>query len=257
MDTVDVSLPPENNSAKAGIATKSRQFLFGILPSIGWIVLYFVLQILCTAIFIAAGVGGGSLSGAANGDTKGVAVLWGLVVSATIQIGLLILYLKKDDRYHRIGLDSFGSMSFARTAGLAFVLILTAMIANLLYATYVIPGIGMQADMAKMLADIPRTPVNIALGFLAIAVAAPIVEELLFRGLLQNALARFIPFWGAILLSSLVFAAVHGQPYAIPGLMSLSIAFGYLYHRTGSLRTNIILHMLNNSAALLLTQSMV
>lgn len=257
MDNAEISLPPESKAAKTGFGAKLVQFLRGILPSIGWIVLYFVLQILCTAVLIAAGVGGGSLAGAASGDTKGVAVLWGLVISAIIQIGLLALYLKKDGRYHRIGLDSFGKMPFAQTIGLAFVLILTAMIANFLYATYVIPGIGMQADMAKMLAEIPRTPLNIALGFGAIAIAAPIVEELLFRGLLQNALARFIPVWPAILLSSLVFAAVHGQPYAIPGLMSLSIAFGYLYHRTGSLRTNIILHMLNNSAALLLTQSMI
>jgi membrane protease YdiL (CAAX protease family) len=36
--------------------------------------------------------------------------------------------------------------------------------------------------------------------------------------------------------------------------MTLSIAFGYLYHRTGSLRTNFILHMANNVFALLMTQ---
>jgi len=59
---------------------------------------------------------------------------------------------------------------------------------------------------------------------------------------------------GGILLSSFLFAVVHMQLYAIPGLMSLSIAFGYLYHRTGSLRTNIILHMANNAFALVVSQ---
>jgi uncharacterized protein len=114
----------------------------------------------------------------------------------------------------------------------------------------------MQEEMAKILASIPRTPMNIAAGFFAIAIAAPLVEELLFRGLLQNSLARHMPIWGAIILSSLCFAAVHLQPYAIPGLMSLSIAFGYLYHRTGSLRMNILLHMANNAFALLITQGL-
>ena len=38
--------------------------------------------------------------------------------------------------------------------------------------------------------------------------------------------------------------------------MSLSIAIGYLYHRTGSLRMNIALHMANNAVALALTQGM-
>ena len=237
--------------------TRIVAFLRGMLPSFGWISLYFALQLVCMTIMFAAGVGGSDLASAAKGEGRGVAVLWGLVLSAVIQIGLLGLYLRRNDRFRTIGLDSFGRLSFAKTTGLAVVLIFAAMVANFLYATYVIPGIGMQEDMAKMLASIPRTPANIAAGFFAIAIAAPLVEELLFRGLLQNALGRFIPIWAAILLSSLAFAAVHLQPYAIPGLMTLSIAFGYLYHRTGSLRTNILLHMLNNSAALLLTQSTV
>jgi membrane protease YdiL (CAAX protease family) len=99
------------------------------------------------------------------------------------------------------------------------------MIFNFIYATYVIPGVGMQEGIAKVLADIDRTPLNMATIFFAIAIAAPIVEELLFRGLLQNALAKYMPIWGAILLSSFLFALVHLQLYAIPALMSLSIAF--------------------------------
>ncbi len=217
----------------------------GILPTIGWIILYFVLQITCTAIFIAIG------------EPRGLAVLWGIVSSAIIQLLLMFLYLRKDSRLKKIGLDTFGTMSLTRTFGLAFILVVGAMLFNFLYAHYVIPGIGMQEEMAKMLASIPRTPVNIIAGFFAFAIAAPLVEELLFRGFLQNAFARFLPIWAAILLSSFAFAMVHLQPYAIPGLMSLSIAFGYLYYRTGSLRTNILLHILNNTAALLLTQAVV
>ncbi len=173
-----------------------------------------------------------------------VVILWGLVLSALVQLLLMWLYLRKPGRIQPL-----------RAVGLAFLLIVAAMIFNFVYATYVIPGVGMQEEMAKMLAAIPRTPTNIAAGLFAIAIAAPLVEELLFRGLLQNALARRMPIWGAIILSSLIFAAVHLQPYAIPGLMSLSIAFGYLYHRTGSLRMNILLHMANNAFALMLTQS--
>ena len=80
--------------------------------------------------------------------------------------------------------------------------ILTAMAFNYVYATYLIPGIGMQDEMSKILAAIARSPLNIAAMFFAIVVAAPVVEELLFRGMLQNALAKYLPIWGAILLSS-------------------------------------------------------
>lgn len=229
----------------------------GILPTIGWIILYFVLQIICTAVFIAVAAVDGGTPIADAGANRGLAVLWGIVSSAIIQLLLMFLYLRKDGRFKKIGLDTFGTIPLARTFGLAFILVVSAMLFNFLYAHYVIPGIGMQEEMAKMLASIPRTPVNIIAGFFAFAIAAPLVEELLFRGFLQNTFARFVPVWAAILLSSFAFALVHLQPYAIPGLMSLSIAFGYLYHRTGSLRTNIFLHILNNTAALLLTQAAV
>ena len=155
-----------------------------------------------------------------------------------------------------LGLNDFGRIPLHKATGLAILLVVAAMAFNLAYATYAIPGIGMQEEMAKILAGIARTPFNMAAMFFAIAIAAPVVEELLFRGFLQNALTKYLPIWGAILLSSFLFALVHLQPYAIPGLMSLSIAFGYLYHRTGSLRTNIILHMANNIIALLATQGL-
>ena len=218
--------------------------------------LYFVLQGACTAILLTAEVGGADPANMASAMSNPMVILWGLVLSAVVQLLLMWVYLRKSGRFTTLGLSSFGHMPPLRALGLAIILVVGAMVFNFVYATYVIPGIGMQEDMAKILAAIPRTPINIIGGFFAIAIAAPLVEELLFRGLLQNAFARRMPIWAAIILSSLFFAAVHLQPYAIPGLMSLSIAFGYLYHRTGSLRMNILLHMANNAAALLLTQGM-
>ena len=218
-----------------------------LLPTIGFTILYFLLQGLCTVLIVWA---------LQEGSTRPepVSIIFGLVVSATIQLLIMWLYLRKHGRFEILGLNNFGSIPLLRASGLGILLVIAAMTFNLVYATYVIPGIGMQEEMAKILAGIARTPLNMAAMFLAIAVFGPVVEELLFRGLLQNALAKYVPIWGAIILSSFLFALVHLQPYAIPGLMSLSIAFGYLYHRTGSLRTNIILHMANNIFALAITQ---
>jgi membrane protease YdiL (CAAX protease family) len=221
----------------------------GLLPTIGFIVLYFTLQGVFTGLIMAT-----TQDGLAT--PQPISIIFGLVVSAIVQLFLMWLYLRRHKRMESLGLNDFGSIALHKATGLAILLVLAAMAFNFVYATYVIPGIGMQEDMAKILAGIARTPLNMAAMFFAIAVAAPIVEELLFRGLLQNALTKYVPIWGAILLSSFLFALVHLQPYAIPGLMSLSIAFGYLYHRTGSLRTNIILHMANNVFALLITQSL-
>lgn len=220
----------------------------GLLPTFGFIVLYFILQAVCTGLIIASTYSSGAMP---------VAIIFGLVAAAIVQLFLMWLYLRKPGRMAILGLNSFGKVPLRQAMALAVAAITAAMAFNYIYATYIIPGVGMQEEMAKMLASIPHTPVNIAAIFFAIVIAAPIVEELLFRGMLQNAVAKYVPFWAAILLSSFLFAVVHLQLYAIPGLMSLSIAFGYLYHRTGSLRTNIILHMANNAVALLVSQILI
>jgi len=225
----------------------ARSFCPGLLLSIGFTLSYFALQGVCTAIIIAA-------TQADLATPAPMSIISGLMASAVVQLMLLWLYLRKDGRLEALGLYDFGRMPLHKATGLAISLVIAAMAFNFVYANYVIPGVGMQDDMAKMLAGIPPTPLNMAAMFFAMTIAAPIVEELLFRGLLQNALAKYVPVWGAILLSSLLFALVHLQLYAIPALMSLSIAFGYLYHRTGSLRTNIILHMANNVFALVMNQ---
>lgn len=232
-----------------------------LLPSIGWIVAYFGLQIAITAILIAGFIASEKMADpalaidAASATQNPVLIIWGLVASGMIQLGLLWLYLRKGGRAAAIGLNHFGQLSIGMTALIAVGALLLAATFNALYANYVISGMPMQDEMAKLLASIPRTPVNITLGIFAIAVVAPLIEELLFRGLLQNALMHHVPAWAAIALSAFGFAVVHMQPLAMPALMALGAAFGYIYYKTGSLRMTIILHMINNALALALTQA--
>ncbi len=224
----------------------------GFWVSVGWIACYFGLQFLVTFLVLGAALGIDKLTDRSAISENPLLLMWSLIATVFIQLALMWLYLRKGERFNRLGLTHFGTMPVWRAIGLTFVLVVAAMAFNYLYATYLIPGIPMQDDIAKVLASIDKTALNAAVVFFAIAIAAPLVEEILFRGFLQNALGHYMPFWAAIILSSLGFAVVHGQPYAIPGLMSLSLAFGYIYHRTGSLRMNILLHMANNAMALTL-----
>ena len=87
-------------------------------------------------------------------------------------------------------------------------------------------------------------------GVLSIALLAPILEELLFRGAIQGVLLRAQDKpWIAILISSLIFGVVHMNPAQIPFAFLLGMMFGWLYYRTGSLLPGIIGHVLNNSVA--------
>lgn len=78
----------------------------------------------------------------------------------------------------------------------------------------------------------------------------PIAEEICFRRGVMGALledARFAPY--ALVLSSLLFAAVHLNPAQMPGAFLLGLFLGWLYQRTHSLVLPVLCHILNNTVS--------
>jgi membrane protease YdiL (CAAX protease family) len=88
---------------------------------------------------------------------------------------------------------------------------------------------------------------------LLIVIAAPISEELCFRGMLYGGLRERLPAVGAALVAGLVFGALHALTgiTAVPPLIAFGFLLSLLYEKTGSIVPGILLHMLNNSVALL------
>ncbi len=86
---------------------------------------------------------------------------------------------------------------------------------------------------------------------LGAVLVAPIAEELFFRGMLQTMLVKVVRSrWGAVAITSFVFAAVHALPHHWPALIVLSMLMGVAYERTGSLLTPITIHMIFNGNTL-------
>ena len=83
-------------------------------------------------------------------------------------------------------------------------------------------------------------------------ILAPLVEEFFFRGLLQSMLRKYIKPWPAILITSILFVAVHNEPQNMPALFVLSIVLGYNYERTGRLFSPILIHALFNGIMIVL-----
>jgi membrane protease YdiL (CAAX protease family) len=86
---------------------------------------------------------------------------------------------------------------------------------------------------------------------LLLAVVAPLIEELLYRGLLLGWLVTLMPQWAALLVSSLVFAAAHLQLVQFPGLVIAGLTFGALAVRSGRLGPAIAAHMAFNATTVL------
>jgi membrane protease YdiL (CAAX protease family) len=88
---------------------------------------------------------------------------------------------------------------------------------------------------------------------LLIVIAAPIAEETCFRGMLFGGLREKLPRLAAALICGLVFGALHALTgvTAVPPLIVFGFLLALLYERTGSIVPGILLHMINNSIALL------
>jgi CAAX protease family protein len=112
------------------------------------------------------------------------------------------------------------------------------------YATLI--GEPEQEDIAESFGTLP-------VQILLIVIAAPISEEICFRGMLFGGLRERMPRIAAALISAVIFGALHALTglSAVPPLMIFGFVLCLLYERTGSIVPGIILHMLNNSAALL------
>jgi hypothetical protein len=77
-------------------------------------------------------------------------------------------------------------------------------------------------------------------------VAAPFMEELIFRGFLFNALRRYAPVWVAAVVSGVLFGLSHGSSSAWIPLAASGVVLAYVYQRSGSLTAAMISHGLFN-----------
>ena len=86
--------------------------------------------------------------------------------------------------------------------------------------------------------------------FLTAAIAAPLFEEILFRGFLLPSLTRYIPVWGAIAASSLIFATAHLSLSEVLPLTVLGAVLGLVYTRSRNLLAPMLLHSAWNSVTM-------
>ena len=84
-------------------------------------------------------------------------------------------------------------------------------------------------------------------------IMAPIFEEIVFRGIIQKGLInKGMNPATAIIISSVVFGLVHGNPWQFVGAVLLGCVLGLVYHKTKSLLLPILLHAFNNLCSSLL-----
>jgi membrane protease YdiL (CAAX protease family) len=107
-------------------------------------------------------------------------------------------------------------------------------------------------ERAQELAD-KAGGANTVLLFLIVAVGAPLVEEMVYRGLIQNALARTLGVWVGLIVAAVWFALVHPSPIEYPGLFVAGLLFGVWLTLTGRIGGAVATHFAFNVTGLVMT----
>ena len=105
-------------------------------------------------------------------------------------------------------------------------------------------------DLVKFITSNDLSLRSKAILFVFILIEAPVVEELLFRGVLFGGLTKIMPVWGAMLLSGFLFAFIHVNAATLIPLWFLGVAFAWLYVRTGTLLAPMAVHFFFNATNL-------
>ncbi|MFA6910133.1 MAG: type II CAAX endopeptidase family protein [Candidatus Cloacimonadaceae bacterium] len=124
--------------------------------------------------------------------------------------------------------------------------ILVALLSQAINTIYPFPE-----NYLKMLGGLFSMDLPLWASFLVIAVAPGICEELMFRGFL----IRFFEKYGmkvSIVLSGLLFAAFHLDPFRFVPVLILGMILAYLTLRSGSIFNAMLLHTINNGFALVI-----
>jgi uncharacterized protein len=98
------------------------------------------------------------------------------------------------------------------------------------------------------------------LALVVTTVAAPVCEEIFFRGMLFRLLRGRMVLWAAVAVSALAFALAHASPTVslalLPSFTYMGVVLALVYARTGWLTNSILLHGMNNALVTVLAFSL-
>ena len=201
------------------------------LVSIG---IYLVAQILIMIIFLIAGIVQGMDMENAIYAVAGPALL--VSDFLVIVVLLLLKYCSIKELFKRVP---------------AHVLLISIIFA--MTGMYAVEFVSSQFDIPNNLEELFQSMAGTVSGFLGICIVGPIMEEMIMRRVILKEMAKATKsMWWGIIISSALFAIIHGNPIQIVFAMPAGIFLGWLYCKTGSLLVPICIHIITNTVSFLL-----
>jgi membrane protease YdiL (CAAX protease family) len=215
-----------------------------------------------TLLVILAGLIGSILAQGlfvvSGGDQDSVLAL-GVVFAGQVAGSLLVMWLlttrKGTGSFPRdFGLTVRLADWWAVFAGMGLQIGVALMLFPLIQLLY--PDGPPQQEVATLTSE-SRGVFEVVLVFVVVAVLAPVLEEMIFRGMLLSRLTRSMSGPWAVVVTSAAFASIHlldpSAIAAVPGLFIIGVILGFQALRRGNLSLAILTHAgVNLTAAILL-----
>ncbi len=160
-------------------------------------------------------------------------------LAVVVPVLLLVPILKGRDRFG----DLFG-LHKVKISTMLLTILYTALIAPLATVLNMISMLFVDNVVAESADDILAQPWYVT--FLIVAVAAPLCEELVFRGAFYHGYRKSRNLVGAMLISSLLFGLAHLNFNQAPYAFGLGVMFALLCEATGSIWPTFLAHMIFN-----------
>lgn len=232
-----------------------------------WILLFLVLQVLLAGLgeFLLWSAGDTAISEFVEGPGRLVLSILAFFLSLVVLLYPRVRGISGEDLRELIGLHKGRGLLREAGAGvlcyLAAVPLLAAGMIVFMILTAIrtaLFGVGESPSHPAVEMLSGAGALDILLLFLLASVAAPIVEEIVFRGVLYGHLRgvvkpplRFASFLVAAVASSAIFAAIHPQGVLfVPALGGLAVGFCLFREMRGSLVAPIVAHGINNAVTM-------
>ncbi len=120
--------------------------------------------------------------------------------------------------------------------------------------TQIARALGYNTDQVSRVSGLGEAPAwQMALIVLAVVVVAPVVEEILFRGIFYTGLRKRLGVGWAVFLSAFVFGFLHFELLGFIPLFAIGAILAALYEGQGSLAAPILAHAMNNGIIVIIT----
>jgi membrane protease YdiL (CAAX protease family) len=210
----------------------------------GKLVAWLVFVIALTALGYASRLAG-------EEPPEDLAYRWSSSIGAAVQYGLMlgILLLIARGLPYRDVFALHRPQSWPRALGLSVVALLTIWLAGVALSPFL--DANEEQGFVPDEWDSSRAGAFAAF-FVTVAVVAPVVEELVYRGLGYSLLAPYGALT-AIAVTGILFGASHGLVVALPILTVFGLAVGWLRMKTNSVYPSMLLHGVFNGVALIVS----